>query len=77
MNKPKSPCYQESDSFYRLIAAVEAFFHRMIVTYDMKQNLIEEACKKLGERHQRYAKRGFEISHWDLFMVLFSLYRIF
>ncbi len=60
---------ESNKSFMRLTHVVEAFFHRLIVTNELEQNAVEQACIQLGKRHMTYSEAGFQAIFWDVFLV--------
>uniref|UniRef100_A0A914WQ38 Globin family profile domain-containing protein n=1 Tax=Plectus sambesii TaxID=2011161 RepID=A0A914WQ38_9BILA len=55
--------------FVRLTLAVQAFFHRLLVTEKLNDDTMILLCKQLGARHALFQSRGFQAMFWDIFMV--------
>ncbi|CAI5443157.1 unnamed protein product [Caenorhabditis angaria] len=59
----------QNASFLGLSATIQAYFYKLIITYELNDELVRESCEQLGARHVDFITRGFHSHFWDIFLV--------
>ena len=55
--------------FQKQTAAVEDFFHRIVVEDKLVEVAIRADCFDLGKNHSNYVSSGFQAVYWNIFSV--------
>ncbi|CAB3411498.1 unnamed protein product [Caenorhabditis bovis] len=56
-------------AFLGLATTIQAYFHKLIVTYELNDELVRDSCVQLGARHVDFTSRVFHSHFWDIFLV--------
>ncbi|CAI4226396.1 unnamed protein product [Auanema sp. JU1783] len=59
----------DNPTFINLSKTIQAFFYKLIITYQLDDDLVTTACERLGSRHVDFISRGFHSTFWDIFLV--------
>uniref|UniRef100_A0A7I4Y3S0 GLOBIN domain-containing protein n=1 Tax=Haemonchus contortus TaxID=6289 RepID=A0A7I4Y3S0_HAECO len=59
----------DNEAFMKIWPTVQEFFHKLIVTMQLDDDLVRNACEELGARHVDFIARGFNSNFWDIFLV--------
>ncbi|CAD6192274.1 unnamed protein product [Caenorhabditis auriculariae] len=60
---------ENNEAFVAFSSTIQSFFHKLIVTYELDDELVVTSCEQLGARHVDFISRGFHSHFWDIFMV--------
>ncbi|CAL2032387.1 unnamed protein product [Caenorhabditis brenneri] len=59
----------QNAAFLGLSSTIQAFFYKLIITYELNDEQVRDACEQLGARHVDFISRGFNSHFWDIFLV--------